>query len=523
MAYDILIKSGLIFDGTGAPPLTGDIGIEGDKITAIGTLNPVGANKVIDAAGKYVAPGFIDLTNHSDTHLTLFKYPALESLLMQGITTAVGGACGISLAPLGSAEVFQAVRRWTDPAEININWANVGEFLDELEKLKLGVNFATFIGYGTIRRGVLGDEIRLLNLEEQEKVKLLLRNGLKEGAFGLSLGLSSGHERISSTEEIIEISRVVKEVGGIVKIHLRSEGQDILASVNEVIRIAREGIPVHINHLKAIGRKAWPSIPKALTMIERARSNGVDITFDVSPYPATGSPLYLLLPSSVREGGFKELLQKIGDPKEREKIIASLQSLTLHYDKLIITSAKLTALSGRSILELAQSSGLSPEETLLEALRANEGRVSILGKTISLRNTDREILHPVSLVASNGSGYNQEAARSGNLVHPRCFGAFAHFWHRYVTDSGKITPQEAIQKITSRPAERIGLKNRGTLKRGNFADIVIFEPRILRDRATYRDPYHYPAGMEWVIVNGEVAVEQGKILGVRAGRVLRKI
>lgn len=521
MAYDILIKSGTVIDGTGSQPIFADVGIKGDKISAIGELGNASADLVIDAAGKYVTPGFIDVTNHSDTHLTLFKYPALESLVAQGVTTIIGGSCGASLAPLGSHEAINAIRKWVNPAEMNINWATLEEFFAALEKLDLGTNFGTLVGYGTLRRGVIGDEVRLLNLEEREKVKHLLREGMAQGAFGLSLGLAYDHEKISPTEEIVEISKVAAGNGGIIKMHLRSEGPEILASINEALRICREtGAPVHINHFKAIGRKAWPHFEKALLLIARARDNGLEISFDVSPYRTTGSPLYILIPSWAREGGFTYLFGRMADSQERKKIISTLKETTLHYDKILITAAKHLTVVGHTLAELSEEMAMPPEETLLEVLRANEGRVTIVGRTVSAKNTGRAVEAENSIVVSNGEGYGADMKESGNLTHPRSFGAFPHFWHRYVTDTERLTPAEAIKKITSEPAKILRIPKRGTLLEGFAADIAVFDSQTFKDRSTYQNPFRYPTGMEWVIVNGKVAAENGKPTGARAGKVI---
>lgn len=523
MAFDILIKSGSLLNGAGSPPTLSDVGIKGDKISDIGLLENASADVTINASGKYVTPGFIDLTNHSDTHLTLFKYPGLESLLMQGVTTIIGGNCGTSLAPLGSKEALNSIRKWADPSQINIDWATVEEFLQKTDVMRPALNFGTFIGYGTLRRGVIGDEARLLNLEEREKVKLMLRDGIRQGAFGLSLGLSYGHERASTTEEIIEIAKVVGEEGGIIKLHLRSEGKEILSSVNEAVRIGREtGALVQISHLKAIGKKAWPSLPKAMELINESRSSGLKISFDVSPYSTTGSPLYLLIPAWARQDGFDDLFQKISDPEERKKIIEALKLHTLHYEKILIISAKTKTIVGKTIEELAQSSGLSPEETLLDTVLANEGRVTIVGRTVSRKNVELLIEDGNSLVSSDGAGYSEEAIQEGNLAHPRSFGAFAHFWHHFVNDKKAIAPQEAIKKITSAPAKILGIEKRGVLSKGNFADIAIFDPQNLRDRATYKNPFRYSGGMEWVLVNGKIAVKEGKPQGIRAGNILKR-
>ena len=522
MAYDILIKSGTVIDGIGVAPVAADVAISEEQISAIGDLKNSEAKIIINALGKYITPGFIDITNHSDTHLTVFKYPGLESMVMQGVTTIVGGNCGASLAPLGNPGAIQAIRKWANPEEISINLATMEEYLSNIQNLKPETNYGTFVGYGTLRRGVIGDEIRLLSLAEREQVKFLFRKAMDDGAFGLSLGLAYGHERISTTEEIIDIAKILEITGGVLKIHLRSEGFEILSSINEAIRIAREvQVPVQVSHIKAIGRKAWKSFHKGLELIANAKASGIKIDFDVSPYRTTGSPLYLLLPGWARGGGFSALFKKIGDPTERKKIIEALGAQTLHYNKFLITSAKTKGIVGRTLAEVAEEGGLSPEEAFLQTLVANEGRVSIIGQTLTMKNTRLAMQDKNSFIASDGFGSSQDAGRSGDLIHPRSFGAFPRFLAKFASELG-LSISDAIKKISSGPAEKLGIKNRGVLKKGNYADLVIFDPKLIKDRATYKSPYRYPSGMEWVFVNGHVAVEQGRYIGARAGKVLER-
>lgn len=522
MTYDILIKSGTVLDGAGKTPVNADIGISGEKIEAIGKLSGVQGKIIIDASGKYVTPGFIDITNHSDTHLTLFKYPTAESLLMQGITTSIGGNCGSSLAPFTSPVAIQSIKKWADLSEINVNWTRMSEFLNAVEAFRPGVNFGTLVGHGTLRRDIIGDETRPLTPPEKAQVAVLLEQSLREGAFGFSLGLGYGHERISTTDEIIELASVLRTSGGFIKAHLRSEGLDLLASVNEIVRIGREiSIPVHINHFKAIGRKSWRLFDKALELVEHARETNLDITYDTTPYASTGSLLYMLIPGWVREGGFAQLFPRLKDVDQRKKITEELSSLTLHYDRILITSAKIKTIVGKTLKIIAEEAALLPEHALMDTILANEGRVSVIGKTISVQNTEKALAVPHALIASDGSGYSQRELQSENLVHPRSFGAFPHFWHQAV-EKLKLAPEHAIWKMTGGPAQRLGLKNRGVLAKGNAADIAIFNPKLFRDRATYKNPFRYPAGINWVIVNGKIAVDTGKITGARAGKVLRK-
>lgn len=523
MAYDIIIKSGSVFDGRGNPPVETDIGITGNQISAVGPLNDAKATHIIDATGKYVSPGFIDITNHSDTHLTFFKYPTLESLVMQGVTTIIGGNCGSSLAPLGSSDAIHGIKKWADLSDLSINWATFEEYIWELDAQNLGVNFGSFAGYGTLRRGVIGNAMRLLTSDERDRVKLLLSDALTQGAFGLSLGLAYGHEAISPTEELIEVARVLQEKGGILKVHLRSEGRTLVAAVNEAVRIGREaGVSVQISHLKAIGKKSWPSLESVLDIIHNARASGLNINFDVSPYAATGSALYLLIPAWAREGGFDELFKRIDDPVERKKIIDTLASYTLHAEKILISSSRIKTIIGKTLAEIAENAGITPEEALVSTVRASEGRVSMIGRTVSVRNTKDEVKDADSFIASDGEGYTEEASRIGDLTHPRSFGTFAHFWHRFVNELALVSPEQAIKKITSGPAEKIGLKRRGIIGTGNFADITVFDPKTFKEGNSYRNPYRYATGVAVVLVNGQMAVDNGVPTHGRFGRGLKR-
>lgn len=521
--YDIIIRGGTIIDGTGDARRNADVGIRNGDIEAVGDLNGQEAWRIIDAAEKYIAPGFIDITNHSDTHLSLFTYPGQESALLQGVTTIIGGNCGASLAPLASSEAIKGIAKWADPSDININWTTFEEFLRQLGSIGLGVNFGSFTGYGTLRRGVMTDQIRPATVQERQEIAFLLESAVDQGSFGLSLGLSYGHERVSTTEEIIDIARALKPSDSLVKLHLRSEGKDLLAAVNEAVRIGREaGVRVQISHFKAIGKKAWPREHQAREIIRRAKESGLDIDFDVSPYATTGSPLYTLIPAWARAGGFAELFRRIDDFGERQKIIEELLSYTLHYEKILVTSAFIKTIVGKSLAEVARQASLPPEEALLQTIRANRGRVSIVGRTVSRKNMIRSIQDIHAMIASDGAGYAKEVELKGDLAHPRSFGAFPHFWHRFVGESALLTPEEAIRKSTSRPARKLGIEKRGEIKKGYWADLIVFDPRLFRDRATYKNPFRYAEGLNAVIVNGVLAAENGAVTEARAGKVLRK-
>ncbi|MEK7636319.1 MAG: amidohydrolase family protein [Patescibacteria group bacterium] len=525
MAFDVVIKNCRIVDGTGSPEFEGEIGISDKKITVIDlSVSERGAKTVIDAKGKIVCPGFIDITNHADTIGTLFLYPNQESMVAQGVTTIIGGNCGSSLAPLLSPNDISTLQKWRTENIATVDWLSLGEFLSTIEKLKPGVNFGTLVGFGTLRRGILKNQNRLFAYEDFLKLKDTLSLALQEGAFGLSTGLVYAHERTATTEELIDIASVLKKEGGIYKTHLRSESSNLFSAINEAISIGRGAdVPVSVSHFKAIGRRSWKDFRRALGLMERVSADGVQIHFDVYPYITTGSFLYLLLPLGVYEGGFIALFKRLHDPIIRLDVIKTLKKQTLHYDTIIISTAWKTKYSiGKTIKQISESIGISPEEVIVQLLLANEGRVTIFGRTVHPRNVQLALEHPLSMVVSDGCGYDLKHRETGERVHPRSFGAFPRFFRLATKKWGSLTIPEAIRRMTSVPAEIMGIKKRGILAKGNFADIVIFDPEEVRSLGTFEDPYQYPQGILCVLVNGSVAIRDGIHQRPRAGMVIRK-
>ncbi len=526
MHFDLLIKDGTIIDGTGKQRFRGDVGVEGGRIkdVAVSGLGNATAKTVITAAGKFITPGFIDLTSHADKNWSLFQNPAQDYLLMQGVTTILVGNCGASLAPLPSSEdAVAALRKWTHLSDVTINWLSVAEFLTELEKHRPGVNVATLIGHGTMRRGILKGAARPLSADELDQFVFLVKQGISDGAFGLSTGLAYSHEAPATHQELITLARAVAEGGGVYKTHTRHEGWDLVPAINETLEIGRESkAPVIISHLKAVGRKVWPSFSNALGMLQRANENGLRFHFDISPYQRTGSFLYLLLPQWAREGGFEAMCKRIEAADTRGQIIEELRAETLHPDRYLVASSAIMGTNGKTIREVAERMQQPPEEAILELLLANRGQVTIFGKTLSSKNIEAGLTHPLGVVASNGSGISAELVQSGTLVHPRSSGTFPHFLHRFVKEKGLMTWEQGIRKITSLPAELVGFRERGTLAKGCHADIAVFDPERFRDRSTYENPYVHPEGMDAVIVNGILAVENGQLTGAASGQVLKK-
>ena len=501
-----------------------DIGIKEGKIKEIGDLQNEKAENVIDAKGKYVSPGFIDVNNHSDTYWRIFLDPNLPSLLHQGITTIIGGNCGSSLAPLTNRDIIQTIQKWADIKQMNLNWLGVEEFLKEVEKRKIAVNFATLTGHATLRRGILGDKVENLSESEIKLMKKMLEKSMKDGSIGFSTGLVYTHAKLASKKEIVEMAKIVKKYNGVYATHIRGEAEELLEAVKEAIEVAKEsGVNLEISHLKAMGEKSWPLFEKALKMIEKANKEGIKVNFDVYPYTTTGSVLYVLLPDWASEGGKKLMVHRLKDSVIRAKLLKEMKESEYDYSKVIISISPLNkTLSRKRIVDIAEVQGKSVEETIIDILIASEGRVVTMMEVLSEKNVIKAIKNPLSIICTNGSGYSVEHRNTGELVHPRNFGSFPRILSKYVKETKILTWEEAIHKMSGKPAEKFGIKKRGTIKEGNFADVVIIDPKTIEDFATPENPYQYPKGVEKVIVNGKVALNDGKLEDTKAGEIIRK-
>lgn len=526
-SFSYLIKGGTVIDGSGFPGVAVDVGIYGERIKLVGNPGRKTGTRVIDARGKIVIPGIVDITNHSDTHWTLFTRPSQESLLMQGVTTILGGLCGSSVAPFTDPSALRSIQKWVDISSINVNWRTVEEFFNELARHPLGVNFGTLVGHGTLRRDIADDQLRELTRQELDSMKLLLRRSLDEGALGISFGLSSSHGRAATPEEVMELASIAGDAGKIVTIHLRNEGRGLLAAVVEAVRIARAtGAHIQISHLKAIGRKAWQDFPKAISVLRKARRDeNLPIFIDFFPYLRTGSLLYNLLPEWALEGGKEKILATLTDQSKHDALIESLQNLTLHYDSIVIAEAqKDKHIVGKTIKQIAESVELPPEETLVKLLVTNGLGVTIFSKMLRSRHLTALAKEPYSMFASDGVGDSLiDGTARIDLTHPRSFGAAPRFIDRLVRRGRVLTWEAAVQKMTSIPAARIGFEeSRGLLKEGYYADVVVLDPETFADTATYANPYQYSKGVDYVFINGHCAIENGVYTGALKGQILRR-
>lgn len=522
--FDIIIKNGTIIDGTGRPMYRSDIGIKDGKIAKIGELHDEKSEMDIEAYGKMVCPGFIDVNNHSDTYWRVFLDPDLESLIYQGITTIVGGNCGSSLSPLADAQNIESIQKWIDLKKINVNWLRQKEFFKTMEKRRISVNFATLVGHGTLRRGILKDETRSLTHKELNFIKKLLSESMKAGALGMSTGLIYSHARSSSPEEIVSLAEIVKKHGGIYTSHIRGEGENILESIEEAVGVGdATGVKVHISHLKVMGKKNWPKMDEGLRIVEYAKEKGINISFDVYPYTNTGSVLYALLPSWVTEGGKGMMIQRLRDSVARAKVMSEMKRSGIDYSKVEISISLLNkTLARRNILEIAASQEKSVEEAVIDILIAAEGRIITSMELLSQKNVDKAVCHPLSIISTNGSGYSENHIKTGELVHPRCFGTFPKVLTHYVKEEKILSWEDAIRKMTSFPAERFGIVKRGRLAPKYFADIILIDPHKLESPTNKENPYQYAVGIDLMLVNGKVVINDGRYTGERQGRVLRR-
>jgi len=502
----------------------GDLGVKDDEIVKIGELHDEKADLIIDAHGKFVCPGFVDVNNHSDTFWRIFLNPELESLVYQGITTIVGGNCGTSLAPLVDARTIESIQKWTDLKNVTVDWLRTKEFFDFLENKKLSINFATLVGHATLRRGILKDESRSLSPKEIAFIEKLLKDSLEEGALGLSAGLVYSHAKAASTDELINLSKWVKKYNGVYATHIRGEQDDIIESLEEAVEIAQKSkVKLHISHLKAMGEKNWSKMDEALDIIDHAYENGVDVTFDVYPYTNTGSVLYTILPDWIAEGGKKMLVRRLKDPVTRAKVILEMKESDFDYSKIEIAISPLNkTLARKKISEIAASQEKSVEEAVVDILVASEGRVIGSMEVLSAKNVEKALLHPLSIVATNGAGYNVDHKETGEIAHPRSFGAFPKVIHEYVLNKKLLSWEGAIRKMSSLPAKKFGLQKRGALLEGNFADVLVLDPEKINGPASKENPYQYSSGVDFMLVNGKVIVGEGEYNGEMGGRIIRR-
>ncbi len=519
--YSILIKKATLIDGSGNPERVCDIAIENDRIISVEPEIKGSAKTVINAEGKIVAPGFIDIQNHSDSYWQLFDNPALESMVAQGFTTVIVGNCGASLAPLLSPPALLALQKWHNTEGWNVDWQTFGEFVSTMQARRFGCNVGSLVGYSTLRRGIVGDANRPLTPDELEIMRIALEQAIEQGGLGLSIGLAYSHEMQTSELELYQIAQVVKKHDALLSVHLRNEGDSVADSVREVIDLARiSGLNIKISHLKIRNQANWPKSAEVIDQLEMAWHQGVNIHYDVYPYTTIWQMLYSYLPAWAIVGGRSHLLKHLSDPTQRNKILTELNNNASNLRNLLITSTSAgLSVVGKTIAALAKDMEISSEAAILKLIENGGSEVLVFDDSLNPDTVTELLNHPLGIVASDGGGFPKMT--SGRLVHPRCFGTAT----KYLSDTIKqqsVSLPEAIRKLTSLPAKKVGLTHRGQVAVGYHADIVIFDPEKISDKATSTNPFQFNTGIETVLVNGETAVKNDTPLKTLTGKFISK-
>ena len=528
---DVVIQNGTLYDGTGSPPFIGTVAIKGDKIVYVGPPKFFRADKSINATDKAVSPGFINMLSWGVD--SLIEDGKSQSDIRQGVTLEVFGE-GMSWGPLNDPLKTYMKKNQGD-IQYEITWTTLGEYLQFLEDKGISTNVASFIGATTLRVNAVGYENRAPNVEELELMKDLVHQGMKEGAMGIGSSLIYAPAFYSSTEELIEICKVAADYGGMYISHMRSEGNKLLESVDELLTIANEaGIPAEIYHLKQSGKKNWGKLDRVIQKIDSARAKGLNITTDMYTYTAGATGLDASMPPWVQEGGLEQWIQRLKDPQIRKRVIKEMQTDTDEWenlmraaespDKLILVGFKndsLKYLTGKTLAEVAKIKGKSPEETAIDLVIQDGSRVGTVYFLMDEENVKRQIQLPYMSFGSDAGSLAPEGVFLKNSTHPRAFGNFARLLGKYVRDEQLIPMEEAIYKLSGLPATNLKIKERGFLKENYFADVVVFDPKSIRDFATFENPMQYATGVEQVWVNGTHVLENGTHTGAFGGRFVK--
>ncbi len=523
--YDVVIRGGTMIDGTGGPPVIADVAIVGDRIVKTGTVGGTGA-RTIDASGKIVCPGFIDI--HSHTDLSLLVEPRAESKIRQGVTTEVAGQDGSSLAPLNEAQRKSLQEGYGRRYGVDIEWTDFTGLFDTLDRQGIGLNFMSMAGQGTIRGHVAGNENVAVGARQLDAMKALVEQAMSEGACGLSSGLEYTPGSFADEDEIAELAKMAAGYNGFYATHMRNEDDYLLEAVGEAIRTAGKAeIPLHIAHFKASGRRNLEKVALAFDMIEQAVGEGMDITLDRYPYIAYATTLQNLFPTRFRSGGTEAFVQRLQAPDTlplMKRAAVEKVDMLGDWSAVMITRvarAENQDYVGRRVSEIVLDSGQDPFEFVRELLIAENGSVGMVGFGMSEEEVRSVLVHPLVMVASDGGAAADYGPLSETAPHPRYYGTFPRVLGRYARDGRLFDLPVAVHKMTGMPARRLGLSDRGTIDVGLVADLVVFDPETVIDRADFTNPHQYAAGIDYVMVNGSMVIEKGEHTGALAGKVLR--
>jgi N-acyl-D-amino-acid deacylase len=528
--FDVVIKGGTVYDGTGEKPRVVDVAIRGDRIAGLGTFSADQAKNVIDAKGLAVAPGFINMLSWSTE--SLIEDGRSQSEIRQGVTTQIMGE-GWSMGPLNDRMKERALADQKD-IKYEIKWDTLAEYLRYLEQRGVSCNVASFIGATTIRDFVLGLEDKQPTPEQLEQMRELVRKEMEAGALGIGTSLIYPPAFYAKTEELIELCKVAAKYKGKYISHMRSEGNQLLEAIDELLRISKEAaIPAEIYHIKAAGQPNWGKLDAMLAKIEDARKAGVKVTANMYTYPAAGTGLDACLPPWTQDGGYPALFKRLRDPATREKIAKEVRTPSDKWENLYLAagspekillsgfkSDKLKPLTGKSLAEVAKTRGKDPVETAMDLISEDESRVDCIYFLMSEENVKKELAKPWVSFGSDEASQAPEGNFLKSNCHPRAYGTFARVLGKYVREEKVLTLEEAIRKLSGLPATNLGLDHRGFLQEGMFADIAVFDPATVADRATFEKPHQYAVGMKHVFVNGTQVLKDGEHTGAKPGRAV---
>jgi len=528
MMLDLVIRSGQVLDGTGSPGFAADIGIKDGRIWKINRPGTEKAKVMINAKGLVVSPGFIDMHSHSDDALLING--KAESKIRQGVTTEVIGNCGDSGAPINNT-IRKEMKKTGTPlvsARVKIDYSTLKDYARKLERQGISVNVAPLVGHGNLRKMVVGYDDRLPTRAELQKMKRVLAVAMKHGAFGMSTGLIYPPGSYAQTPELIELAKVAASFGGIYTSHIRGEGGTLFKAVKEAITIGKKAkIPVEISHHKAGGKKNWGKVRGARKLMEEARRRGVEVTCDVYPYIASSFGLVNMLPDWAHEGGPEKILDRLRSEQFRSNVRREMEQGSLasaHWDRTMIAQCpKHTPYQGKFVSQLAKKSKKNPFDFAFDLLIEENLAVSVVRFGLAEKDVEYVLGYENSMIGSDGSALALYGVLGRGHPHPRNYGTFPRVLGHYVRERGIISLPEAVRKMTALPAQKLGLRDRGVLRPGAWADLVVFNQDTIGDVASYSDPKKYPRGIEYVTVNGVLTVSRGRHTGAKAGMVLTKL
>ena len=529
--YDLILRNGTIYDGSGGAPIRGDIAIQGDSIVAIGQLAGAKAKSELDVTGLAVAPGFINMLSWATE--SLIEDGKSQSDIRQGVTLEVFGE-GESMGPL-SDTMKSIMKSQQSDIHYDIKWTTLGQYLDYLAQKGIATNVASFIGATTVRIHELGYADRAPTPEELRRMRGLVRQAMEEGALGVGSSLIYAPAFYAKTDELIALAQEAGKYGGMYISHIRSEGNTLLQAVDELIRIGREAnVPAEMYHIKVAGSKNWPKVDSVIARFEAARKSGVRVTADMYTYTAGATGLDAAMPPWVQEGGLQEWRKRLQDPAIRSRVLQEMKTPTDKWESLYLAAGSpdrvllvafkqdsLKYLTGKTLAQVAKMRGKSPEETAMDLVVQDDSRIGTVYFLMSEENVKREVALPWVSFASDAESLAPEGPFLKSNPHPRAYGNFARVLGKYVRDENVISLQEAVRKLAAQPAQNLKIKRRGMLKPGNFADVVVFDPIAITDHATFDKPHQYATGMVHVFVNGVQVLKNGEHTGALPGRVVR--